>query len=273
MFLTQPIILNITGIDISTFSDVGMLLIAGISAFYAYRAYNHQKERSRKEAACKLAKYYAEVICHSYTHVSSIFRITKTEEYIREIIDINKICDFDSEELDEILRSKNVSRKEFMERVEKVDPIVLLGYKVAFITSSHERDSILSDFIQTDNETGKQKIKNTAFLLNDFFGKITSLMNQLEWFAMNCQYGIADEELLYQSLHQTYLPMVLMLYPKISNKNTSNEDKEYTNVIWLFNKWRDRLLDIQTEAEKKKQIYQRKADQVRAKVYTGRKLK
>ena len=91
------------------------------------------------------------------------------------------------------------------------------------------------------------------------------LLNQLEWFGMNFQYEVADETLLYQSLHKTYLSLVWMLYPIISYNNVNNEDKLFTNVVWLFDKWRSRLDRITTKAQNKKRAIQKKADRRRIK--------
>lgn len=44
----------------------------------------------------------------------------------------------------------------------------------------------------------------------------------------------------------------------------------YTNIIWLFRRWRDRFLEIKREAEQKKELYQKKADSVKPKVFSGK---
>lgn len=273
MVLALPIVINTTGMDISTYSNVGMLLITCISAFYAYRAYRHQKERSRKESACKLAKLYADEILNQNAFVSNVFRISKIDEYIKGEISIDKMRDFSHEEFAGILKERSVDFDEFMCKVRSVDPFVILNCKIACISSLAERDRVFSEFVSIDKDSGEMKIRNASFLIHDFFDDVMGLLNQLEWFAMNCQYGIADEALLYQSLHQTYLSMIWMLYPTISNSNVNNEDKTFTNVIWLFNLWRDRLSKIKEETEKKKQEYQKKADNVQSPIFTGSKLK
>lgn len=50
---------------VSAIANILLLLLTAASVFYAYQAYKHQKERSKKEAACELAKYYATTcICY-----------------------------------------------------------------------------------------------------------------------------------------------------------------------------------------------------------------
>ena len=117
------------------------------------------------------------------------------------------------------------------------------------------------------------QVINGQFLQVDFNQEISGLLNELEWFAMNCKYGLADEGLLYQSLHQTFLSTVWMLYFFISSRNENNADKLYTNLCWLFIKWRDRLMEIMDNSEAEKRAYIDKANAVKPKVYEGTRLK
>ena len=60
--------------------------------------------------------------------------------------------------------------------------------------------------------------------------------------------GVADEETVYQSLHQSFLAMVKILYFSIASKNESGKDKYFTNIIELYNNWADRY-QLQRESE------------------------
>lgn len=78
-----------------------------------------------------------------------------------------------------------------------------------------------------------------------------------------------------------------MLYNHICLANHSSEDKLFTNVIWLFNLWRDRLKNLQGEnQEEAKRISQeiehkelelaearKKAQQMEPKIHIGKQLK
>ncbi len=56
-----------------------LLTVTAVSAFCAFRAYRHQKERGAKETACQLAAFYAQKILPRYTFVSKVFRDSKLE--------------------------------------------------------------------------------------------------------------------------------------------------------------------------------------------------
>ena len=282
-----PFVINITGIDISTVANVLMVLIAGVSAFYAYRAYKHQRERSRKEAACKLASHYAEVILEKDAFISSVYRTMGLDEYIHKTINMNDMEEFDREELEAILKKQGIELDAFMKKLSTIDPFVILQNSMLRERSAADRCTTYSEYIVVDEETGERRIKNETYLVSDFYQEIIDLLNQLEWFGMNFQYGLADEELLYQSLHQTFLSTVWRLYPWISSNNVNNEDKTYTNVIWLFDIWRKRLANIKNtadnerkEREKTAEIARRMAEKaskdatsVKSKVFKGDALK
>lgn len=54
---------------------------------------------------------------------------------------------------------------------------------------------------------------------------------------MHFKHKTADESVIYQSLHQTYLRSIPYLYYYIANANSDPSEKLYTNVIWLYEEW------------------------------------
>ena len=91
---------------------------------------------------------------------------------------------------------------------------------------------------------------NRSVIIQKFMGNIvTESLNNLEFFAMHFSHGTADESVVYQSLHQTYLMMVYVLYYNIAVLNELEGSKYYTNVIELYKKW-----DQRDQEEKQKKI-------------------
>lgn len=109
------------------------------------------------------------------------------------------------------------------------------------ILNSHDySNSIYQDVLE--------KWKNISYyktmLIGYFHANVSTLLNKLEAFALHLNTNLADEEILYPSLHQTYLKIVKYLYPHICCLNSKNTaDKYYTNIIELYNKWRDRYIN------------------------------
>lgn len=257
---------------LSAVCNVLMLLVTCISVYYAYRAYQHQKDRSRKEAACNLAKYYANNIIDKYTDITIVFDTAGIMEIIRNTFPLDDLNDFDIDELEALLKAKNMVVADFKDKLRNLDPMSVLNARMSRACSPEERNMTFTSYTKV-GEDGKTEVINGTYLLLDFEQEISGLLNELEWFAMNCKYGLADEELMYQSLHQTFISTVWMLYFYISHRNENNEDKLYTNLVWLFIEWRNRLSKIKNEKEAERQEYLKKANSVKAKVYEGTSLK
>ena len=257
---------------ISAICNLLMLFVTLVSVYYAYRAYQHQKDRSKKEIACTLAKYYASNIIDKYGDIEYIFNQSGIFEIIRNKLPLGKLQEFDKDELISLLGANGMTLEEFENKLNNIDPKSILGARMSRACSPEERQTIFTSYTKL-GEDGKAEVVNGLYLQVDFELEISGLLNELEWFAMNCKYGLADEELMYQSLHQTYLSTVWMLYYYISHRNENNEDKLYTNLVWLFIEWRNRLSQIRAEKEAEKQEHLRKAASVKAKVYEGTRLK
>ena len=271
--LTIPMVeINIEPEWVSAICNILLLFLTAVSVYYAFRAYRHQKERSKKEAACNLAKHYASNIIDKYADITSVFDAAGITEEVRKTLPIREIREFDREELDRLLKKGNMTIEEFEAKLLAIDPMAILNAQMNRACSPEERRHTFESYTKLDEE-GKLQIINASFLMVDFEHEICGLLNELEWFAMNCKYGIADEELMYQSLHQTYISTVWMLYYYVSHANINNEDKLFTNLTWLFNVWRDRLIEITDNTEAKKQALISMANSVKSKVYEGSRLK
>ncbi len=272
MQCTQVVNISVAADWVSAVANVLLLVLTAVSVCYAYKAYVHQKERSRKEAACNLAQYYASNIIDKYADITGVFDSAGIAEIIRGTFELRDLQEFDKAELEQFLSKAGTNINDFKKKFSDIDPAIILSARLSRPCSAEERGSTFNSYT-TKDENGKIQVINGVFLQADFNHEISSLLNELEWFAMSCKYGLADEELLYQSLHQTFLSTVWMLYFFISSANENNEDKLYTNISWLFIEWRDRLVDITDNKEAEKQEYIDKANSVKAKVYEGTKLK
>lgn len=268
-----------------------LLLVTGVSVYFAFRAYRHQKERAKKDAACDLAKYYAYDIMEKFQFVLDVLVASKLSVKIQELFPYDAICTMDRKELDKVLQKAGKTFSEVEREIVLVPPEAIYTAKVLSARSIAERNLIAKEYIviqKADKDSPpRTKIVHENLLHNEYLRKVAELLNCLEYFAMNCRYGLADEEMLYQSLHQTYISQVRLLYFFICKSNITNEDKVFTNLIWLFDLWKNRLKKIQedtlsarTEAEKKfqeakiqLQEAQDEMESISSIVYTGNSLK
>lgn len=114
-------------------------------------------------------------------------------------------------------------------------------------------DELNSIYTPEDVENYKN-IMNT----NDPEGKIRTLightLNRLEYMCMYIVTEVADEKYIYSSLHQQFLSAIASLYFEISLINIDDKDKYYTNIISVYNLWKNKYID----ATKKEQEFKDK---------------
>lgn len=243
-----------------------LLIVTVVSAIYAIRAYQHQKQRAKKEAGCKLARIYADVVLSKYKLVNEVMEKTKLLDFIRDLFPMNAISLFSYSEMSGFVEKADCSIDDVKTKMRTFDPLIILDAKLVQTKVPDEVRSLQETFSEYDPATHQRIPKHEEILLSQFSAAMADLMNTLEWFAMYCRYGLADEEIIYQSLHQTYLSMVWLLYFYISSNNTSNENKYFTNVIWLFERWRDRLneqTDLTKQDQQKADAQIREAQELR----------
>ena len=103
----------------------------------------------------------------------------------------------------------------------------------------------------------KQKI-NTYY-----HNQLIALLNKLEYFAMTFNTNLADEKIVYPSLHQSFLKIVKYMYPHICNLNSGESaDKYYTQIIELYNLWKGRYIkDLKKTQEQEENIRKRTVDE------------
>ena len=78
----------------------------------------------------------------------------------------------------------------------------------------------------------------------------TTLLNELELFAMAVNSGVADEDILFPSLHQVFFSITRTLYFSICNTNKLGiADRYYTHVTTLYLNWRKKYDAIQYKAK------------------------
>lgn len=271
MLTGQTIVINLSGDWVSATIDVIMLVFTIFSVLCAFFAYGHQKKRNKKDTACSLAKHYADSVINKYSDIINVFVKTGIVNDVKELVNLADINVFNKDEINKLTANNKEKWEQLLNKLKNIDPKAILEVRMKRDCSATDRDVIFDHYTQIDKE-GNISIRNGRFLQDEFAEEITRLLNELEWFSMNCHYKLADEKLLYQSLHQTYLSTVWLLYFHISLQNTNNEDKVYTNVVWLFAEWRNRLFKITKKAEKRKQKYLKKANAVEAPVYSGKAL-
>jgi len=213
---------------------------------------SQEKERDndyqRKKCACDMARFFADEIVPLTTVVRSVVTASSSEAY-KKLLDVfpsNKLKRFDKQELDLLLSASACDESFIRKTLLEIDPNILFSANLATCVSGTDRIAMCDFFSGIKDEKMK-----AAILIADYTTVHTNLLNKLEWFSMVFQYGIADEDVVYQSLHQMFLSTVNLVYYRIASINVYAPDKFYTNIIWLYNHWQDKLQSDQEEQLKR----------------------
>lgn len=229
----------------------------------------HQKDE--REKAINMAEIYADELVLNISYLSYVYKECGVNKYFKGV-SFNDLTEFDIFELENIIKGKitidelkNITKsidlkvlvaasgflkRDSEEKVEKHLEVLRAITEFEEI-ETFEQAALTSDIVEENKFEEKCKIvrsryKRYELVYNTEFQDILcSTLNKLEYFCMYFNAGIADEEIVYQSLHQSFLEMVKVVYFRIAILNKSGKDKYYTNIIELYNKWTKRYMELE----------------------------
>lgn len=218
----------------------------------------HKEFRSKKEAALNLAKEYAENLISYMTFIQIVLCINYNESSPKELyekIDKIEIAGFRLEDLNK--KSEYETYKDvFINEKNSVNSAIIINQS---ITSGIP---LIKKIEGIDLEE-----KNLNQLCNIRFRVILcDTMNTLEYFAMAVNQNVAESEMLYDSIHQTFLFFVKLVYPFICEQNI-DEELYYPNIIKLYKTWvskkaKNDKMKLKSEQKKKKAIERKKNESI-----------
>lgn len=220
-------------------------IVALIELARNIRISNKNAKRDAINQAVEIAKIYQSSIIDKMTFLLTIYQSIEFDKYMRKLLpDIS--YKFNTEEAHKVMG--DACFKEQENYIQKID-------MTAVNVARQKFEECINGLEEGQNDKLKQ-------VLNQASARITvidvrgDLLNTLEWIAMLINTGVADESVIYPSLHQTFLPYIRMEYLTISNLNSENNDadKYYTNIIELYEKWtkkREASKNREREAEEK----------------------
>jgi len=83
------------------------------------------------------------------------------------------------------------------------------------------------------------------------------ILNQLEYFAMSFL-AIGDPNIVYSSIHPSFLEIVRFYYIKIAQYNSRYDERYHINIQILYNKWNRRSIRLAKKNERQRKIMLRK---------------
>ncbi|WP_283699295.1 DUF4760 domain-containing protein [Clostridium perfringens] len=206
--------------------------------------------KQEKQKAIELAELYAEEIIPKMSYIQKLYREIGVEEDLKNI-KFQEMKFFDINEMKNLLTDEKI--KAIIKKQEniKIEQLIECSQALECTESKLNDFSIFRQIQQFNEEVAatsnqdKRRIKLLAnikemYYKNEYTNVLTKILNQLEYFSMYFNTGVADESVVYQSLHQSFMYTVKVLYFDISIRNKAGKDKYYTNIIQLYNSWSEK---------------------------------
>lgn len=217
------------------------VIVGGLVGVWQY-SLTAKAERSKMNTECiqraiDLAEYYKNNILKKYIVVQYVYEQSGLMQ-IANKVKRSSIIEFDRTELYDLLTASDIEEIERIRNSDEFIKAVLQADKIYDMKLDIEK---IAQVIRDDAKKEVTIKIDKALIIQKFMGNIvTEILNNLEFFAMHFAHGTADETVVYQSLNQTYLSIVYILYYNIAILNTIEDSKYYTNVIELYKRWDNR---------------------------------
>ena len=213
-----------------------------------------KNETEKVNKAVELAGFYKDNVIPRISYVRYIYENIHATEIINKI-DKSEMVYFDSDELHKQLSQEDINKlksltesDEFVEAVREAN-IIFNSTDILNIECNSSRENMINAISL-----------NLMIAQNCMLGQIRDLLNNLEYFAMFFTHNIADESVVFQSLHQSYLEIIETMYYQISLYNVSDNHKFYVNATKLYDLWtkkdvenQKKMKDVEKEMKKNKE--------------------
>ena len=216
---------------VSSFCVMCSVIIAAWQYYLSVKGSNRELSIVQVQRAIDLAEYYKDNILIYYPAISYVFQEGGISEILAKI-KISDIRDFDTDELNRLLSPQDIQKLKKSQ--------FEVSFCKAFINANEIYNLNINLLDMTTDENGKVVVPSkcdieiaVTFMANF----INNVLNNMEYFALHFTHNVADESVVYQSLHDSYIKMVILLYYYIANTNNDPCNKLFTNVISLYNTW------------------------------------
>lgn len=220
-------------------------LITILSLIVALCTYKYQRKWNKRQRTKELTEWYAKYTLPKFRYINYIFKQIGFMEIVHKF---SKYEDFDSKELSDNINKASSSSITIESLFSNITEDIL---NQAYSQSGG------CEYISKWNENLRYIFSINASMSYEMFKKVViDLLNEIESKALQLNYCIYDEKMVYPILHQTYLKNLKNLYYFVSTENSQDYDQFYIYTIWLFNLWNRR---VDSEKVKLKQTFHKKS--------------
>lgn len=218
------------------------IIISCIALTVSILSFKYKKNSGKIDKAIELANIYRSLI----KDISEFSKIIDTHKHIHELIfkiNIDKENLFTYEELNKFYSETDIKDLNSFFNGNGMDPVILQSI---YIQNKINNGELSSFIIHKNNNDKGNKLEyeriSDAYICSYYHFRFVDFLNKLEYFAMAFVQNVADDDVVYSSLHQTYFAIIRYFYFLIVFRNRSTESKYYTNITELYKKWMEKDL-------------------------------
>ncbi len=232
------------------------------TAGWAFYQFKKSIIAKKQEKAVEIAKEFSATLVEDLSLINTVYWNSQLKYFIpSEEKMVTQIKYFDVEEVRRVFKNDSYVEKYNKNRsccLEQLDILYHLelyknisSYSEFKEIEKLEEKAIRNELTIEEKTKIEEKIKNVSNLPYHFFELVSRTLNKLEYICMDISSKAADSNYIYQSLHQMFLRAIRALYLEISCVNINSADKVYTNIIHVYNIWRDKYLKDKKIEERK----------------------
>lgn len=185
------------------------------------------RKREKKVKAAEMANNFQKDLLPLMNVLTKLYSDAKLNDTVINKIKQSDIKMFSKEEVNELFSKEEIVT-------------VLVRLQVAYLIENYKPKNV-----DRDKETGEIKDvtyseKDKMEAMHKVSSIIMELSNGLEYFSINFNSGIADEDTVYQSLHGVFFGCVYMTYLFAFKNNEKESDRLFSNTSFLYNKWKQK---------------------------------
>ncbi len=246
------------GISLDNWAQWITTIALPYTAGWAIFQYKKNLQIKKQEKASNIAKEFSNNIVEDLSIVNEVIQKSFLSQYIPNDKIDERLKYFNVIEIRELYNNDDIVTvyKNLIKVKSKVlDNIYhLILYKMNNDMNENEFIEYMKD-VEPENKDWK-KISDFIIKINKPYHFLVferKVLNQLEYLCMDISSKAADSIFIYQSLHQMFLKSIRNLYFEISILNTNSVDKLYTNIIYVYNEWKE-MYKTNLRLEKRRNI-------------------
>lgn len=214
------------GTLIAAFGALAALIYLAKQAASMKASFEFDSKWRRKEKASELAILYSHEILPRISYCLNVLEELPIYQTLRRI-DMYRMNRFNCQELAQLCPGQQDVSKAVRKELERLPEDVFLSGRL-YVPAQYRHPIV---------EESSPSTRKSA-LVQEYWTILLVLLNDLEHFSLCLNTGIADGDVLYPSLHQTFFSTITGFYFAIAEPNGTARDKYFTHITKLFLTWR-----------------------------------